>query len=174
MIRFLICITTLLQLAGRSFGATEDEKYTLAIQRILREYPAATLRDIYKSFFQDQFGPGHIVADTAAAHAYLRSELAAMEADYVPIHYFEPAGVGDNFYRVDLSIIRDGVIEENDFFAAFMQSAEHFTLPDVAQWKLQWESIMKSVPDTLPGFEADRGVINALLESGRYVRADAS
>ena len=50
-----------------------------AVERMMADYPASTLQDIYKSFFQDRFGPGHIVADTAQAVAYLRHELGSVE-----------------------------------------------------------------------------------------------
>ena len=38
-----------------------------AIERQLATYPESTLQDIYKSFYQEHFGPGHIISDTASA-----------------------------------------------------------------------------------------------------------
>ena len=40
----------------------------------LENYPESRLTDLYKNFFQDKFGPGHMVADTASAGAYIRRE----------------------------------------------------------------------------------------------------
>ena len=49
-----------------------------AVERVvkwqLENYPESRLTDLYKNFFQDKFGPGHMVADTASAGAYIRRE----------------------------------------------------------------------------------------------------
>ena len=49
-----------------------------AVERVvkwqLENYPELRLTDLYKNFFQDKFGPGHMVADTASAGAYIRRE----------------------------------------------------------------------------------------------------
>lgn len=47
-----------------------------ALDYQLANYPASQYRDVYKNFMQDFFGPGHILADTAASGKYLRHELA--------------------------------------------------------------------------------------------------
>ena len=49
-----------------------------SIERQLTTYPESTLQDIYKSFYQEHFGPGHIISDTASARRYLMSELSEM------------------------------------------------------------------------------------------------
>ena len=49
-----------------------------AIERQLVTYPESTLQDIYKSFYQEHFGPGHIISDTASARRYLMRELSEM------------------------------------------------------------------------------------------------
>lgn len=48
-----------------------------AVERQMQRYPKSTLKDLYKNFFQDKYGPGHLIGDTAAAGAYLRQELAS-------------------------------------------------------------------------------------------------
>lgn len=137
-----------------------------AIKGIFEQYPAATLQDVYKSFFQDRFGPGHLVGDTAAARNYLRRELQQMTESVGP--YYEPAGRGRNFYRVNLSVIRDGLISEDDYFRAFLQSADRFSLPSVTVWAKEWEEIVKDVPQTTYNYAADKALIDSLLASGRY------
>ena len=49
-----------------------------AIEMQLVTYPESTLQDIYKSFYQEHFGPGHIISDTASARRYLMRELSEM------------------------------------------------------------------------------------------------
>lgn len=59
----------------RSFSKAVRE----AVNRQMKAYPKSTLADLYKNFFQDKFGPGHIIADTSSAGRYLRKELASYE-----------------------------------------------------------------------------------------------
>ena len=47
----------------------------LALEHQLGTYPASTLQDIYKAFYQEHFGAEHMIADTAAARNYLNYEL---------------------------------------------------------------------------------------------------
>ena len=55
----------------------------------MTDYPESTLKDIYKNFFQDAFGPGHLMSDAEDAEkrmeAYLRSECEQAERD-VDLH----------------------------------------------------------------------------------------
>ena len=50
------------------------ERIIRSVERQLERYPHSTLRDLYKNYFQDRFGPGHIIADEQAADRYLRYE----------------------------------------------------------------------------------------------------
>ena len=47
----------------------------------MRNYPESTLQDIYKNFFQDAFGPGHLIEDAEASLNYLQIELGQFESD---------------------------------------------------------------------------------------------
>ena len=41
-----------------------EEAVRVAVSRQMQKYPKSTLKDLYKNFFQDKFGPGHIIGDT--------------------------------------------------------------------------------------------------------------
>lgn len=142
-------------------------RYSETIERQLNQYPESTLKDIYKSYFQDEYGPGHLVEDTASARRYLKYELETMQDNDYP--YYEPAGEGDNFYRVNLSIIKQGIISEDDFFRIFLESADKIDFPPVEAWKSKWSEILEAVPDTLQNFAEDKVTIDSLLNSGSYV-----
>ena len=43
-----------------------DKAVRTAVERQMQFYPKSTLKDLYKNFFQDKFGPGHIISDTTA------------------------------------------------------------------------------------------------------------
>lgn len=160
-------VATALMLA--SCADSHHQRIRKAVERQLEDFPSSSLLDLYKSFFQDNFGPGHIVADTAAARAYIMSELAgAAEYDR---HYFEPAGTGENFYRVSLATVADSVVPMDLFFDAFYESVKEVQPVDVEQWKGQWAGILEVIEDMnlhLPDFERDRASLDSLLATDNY------
>ena len=64
------------ELQGRDVVLNMDMRSRVesVVKRQLELYPQSRLIDLYKNFFQDKFGPGHMVADTASAGAYIRRE----------------------------------------------------------------------------------------------------
>lgn len=42
----------------------DAQAVTKAIEEQMNTYPESTLKDIYKSFFQDAFGPGHLIPES--------------------------------------------------------------------------------------------------------------
>ncbi len=146
-----------------------------SIRYQMNTYPESRLKDLYKNFFQDAFGPGHLAGSgdeaMAAMAAYLQSECeeAALEASLCP--EYELTGWHGRFYRVNLSVINDGKVPMDVFLDAFMASAETFTLPDLDDWKKEWDAILseitKEAPD-LPDFINDKEAIEQLLSGGEY------
>ena len=43
----------------------QDASIRQAIVQQVETYPASTLKDIYKNFFQDAFGPGHLMSNAS-------------------------------------------------------------------------------------------------------------
>ena len=105
-----------------------------AIERQLATYPESTLQDIYKSFYQEHFGPGHIISDTATARRYLMRELSEMGKTQSP--YFEPTGSQGDYVRVYLSA--------EQLFDAFVRSANLRQKPSVS-WLEKWEAIVSII-----------------------------
>ena len=105
-------VMTLFLLLCLSLSAAEKPDFETAVRaavsRQMQTYPKSTLKDLYKNFFQDKFGPGHIIGDTAAAGIYLRRELASYTECSGDIA--EPTGWEGNFLRVNLSVIKTGQI----------------------------------------------------------------
>lgn len=136
----------------------------------MQGYPKSTLKDLYKNFFQDKFGPGHIVSDTTAAGNYLRREMASYTETEGEIA--EPTGWEGNFYRVNLSVIKNGQIPYQTFFDAFIRSVNGIRPVTVAEWQKEWnriEGIIRSMNLSLPDYENDRKEIDDRLERGEYV-----
>lgn len=113
-----------------------------AIERQMATYPESTLHDIYKSFYQEHFGPGHIVSDTALARRYLMRELSEMDKTQSP--YFEPTGSQGDYVRVYLSAVADSLISAEQLFDAFVRSANLRQKPSVS-WLEKWEAIVSII-----------------------------
>ncbi len=133
-------------------------------------YPKSTLRDVYKNFFQDRFGPGHIIGDTAAAGNYLRRELAMSER--FDGELYEPTGYEGNYYRVNLSVIKDGRVDYQTYFSAFVRSVNGIVPPSVAEWTDEWHEIVGVISQMEPRpdhYECDSIEIEKMLSEGEYV-----
>ena len=140
-----------------------------SVQRQLNDFPKSTLQDLYKSFFQDRFGPGHLVSDTSMAGNYLRYELNNSTVFHEK--YYEPTGYESNYYRVNLSVIKENKISYQDFFDAFLRSVENVSLDDISEWKSEWseiESVIISMNLNLENFEKDLEMIHSVLEQDKY------
>ena len=148
----------------------QEDEIRQAVAEQMHIYPKSTLRDLYKNFFQDRFGPGHIVSDTASAGAYLREELVtAQRFDGLP---YEPTGYNGNFYRVNLSLVKDGIIPYAVYFDAFVRSVSSIRPMSVEEWKKEWaliSSVISGMDLHLDGYRWDSLEIDNLLEQGKYV-----
>lgn len=160
---FLILIAAILNLTAFAINPADAKA---ALEQMLGNHPYSTYQDIYKSFFQDSHGPGHLLADSARAKAYLLSELADSTSFRGPV--VEPAGCGENFVRVNLSVIADGRVTTDDYFRAFTDGLGRISPPDMAEWRKQW-SVIDSLLPSLPEGEMSRADILKQLESGNPV-----
>ena len=139
-----------------------------AIERQMATYPESTLQDIYKSFYQEHFGPGHIISDTASARRYLMRELSEMGETQSP--YFEPTGSQGDYIRVYLSAVADSLITAEQLLDAFVRSANLWQEPTV-RWMEKWEAIVSIIQANkmkLEGFETD---LPLLTEAARNSQA---
>lgn len=167
--RFLFALFLLLSLS--SCHRDNSEKLIRdAVDRQMETYPKSTLCDLYKNFFQDQFGPEHLIKDTTMAGNYLRKELSSFEEFDGAL--YEPTGYEGNFYRVNLSIIKLGLIDYETFFNAFIRSAKGIQPTPIEDWKIKWEKINVIIAEEYPDLEnyaQDNAKIDSLLQSGHYV-----
>lgn len=160
----------LLVVATACTGDSTRERIRQSVERQMERYPHSTLRDLYKNYFQDRFGPGHIIADEKAADNYLRYELenaATMEGDD-----YEPTGYEERFMRVNLSVIADGRVPYDKYLSAFVRSVNGIEPITIEQWREEWaviDEVINEMNLNLPDYEADRAEIWALLERGEYV-----
>ena len=133
---FILCLCL-------AFSSCKQDSHSLAIREAIERqmvtYPESTLQDVYKSFYQDRFGPGHMISDTASARSYLMRELSEMsDASAV---YYEPTGSEGRFVRVYLSTIADSLLTAEQLLDAFIQSANAVQAPQT-EWASEWEGIV--------------------------------
>ena len=141
-----------------------------AVERQIEKYPKATLKDLYKSFFQDAYGPGHLINDVEKAKNYLAEELASFTENACAM--MEPTGWQGNYYRVNLAVVKNGTVSFDAFFDAFLQSAKNAESVDIESWKKEWtgiENIIRSMNIPLADIEKDSAEIHQRLVDGRYI-----
>lgn len=149
---------------------TTEDSIAAALDYQLENYPASQYRDVYKNFMQDFFGPGHILADTAAAGNYLRHELAEEGPFDGPL--YEQTGYQGNFYRVNLSVIKDSIIPYDVYFNTFVESVQGIVPPDGVTWRNTWNLIDKVIKDKGIHFldeSGDREAMTKQFAEGDYV-----
>ena len=126
-----------------SFGLFGQQFDTLsicaAIEHQMATYPESTFQDIYKSFYQDRFGPGHMITDTASVRSYLMRELS--EITNTSAVYYEPTGSEGRYVRVYLSTVADGQITADQMLDAFVRSA-NADKGENSDWEAEWNCIV--------------------------------
>ncbi|MDR2009541.1 MAG: hypothetical protein LBQ22_03575 [Bacteroidales bacterium] len=166
-----LLLATVLTLSSFSADNKDfEEKVRDAVNRQMKIYPKSTLKDLYKNFFQDRFGPGHIIADTAAARRYLLNELNSYSVSSGELA--EPTGWEQNFYRVNLSVLKDEIIPLDRFLDAFIRSVNEIKPITVEEWQKEWsqiEAVIRSMNLSLPNYDNDYNEIKNRLEEGNYV-----
>lgn len=170
LISAIAAVATFLSFENGVFAQTRTDSIKWAIVRQLNDYPDSHYRDVYKNFMQDNYGPGHILKDKKAAKAYLESEFAETYEFGGP--QYEPTGYRGNFYRVNLSLIKDGIISEDKYFDAFVRSVKGISNPKIEDWKKEWDAVDEAYRDlgiTLPEEDADRKAIEAKLSRNDFV-----
>ena len=169
MIRNLLLILVLVcsfSLFGQSIDTLAVRS---AIERQLVTYPESTLQDIYKSFYQEHFGPGHIISDTASARRYLMRELSELGETESP--YFEPTGCQGDYIRVYLSVVSDSLITAEQLLDAFVRSANSWQEPAVS-WMEKWEAIVSIIQANkmeVQGFETDLPLLTEAARNNQAV-----
>ena len=145
-----------------------DAKIRSAVENHLAMYPKAHLQDLYKAFFQAEFGAEHIVADTASAGRYLDRELAI--PDHSPVLY-EPVGADSTYYRVHLRAVQEGHITRRQLFDLFVNGVSATDSGQISLWKGKWARILRVIETMgldLPDIEPEKAAIDSLLDKGEY------
>ena len=111
----------------------------------IENHPNQTLQDVYKSCFQDEYGPGHLISNESSAINSLLQEINTIEKDYAPITLFERTGINGNYLRVDLTLVRDGIIPFFVLFRALTISATIGGQKSDENWSTIWSEIVEEI-----------------------------
>lgn len=153
-----------------SFTLPSDREIDNALASQINNYPKAQLADVYKNFFQDYFGPGHILSNKDKSKAYLDSELAE-GAPYEGPEY-EFTGATGNFVRVNLSVIDEGKVNYDDYLSLFFESISGIQPPTADQWRETWQLIDYRIQHHGYHFineKEDRRMIEDKMRNGDFV-----
>ena len=125
-------------------------------EQIAEQYPAATLQDVYKTCYQDFFGPGHMVTDSTAALRYIHSEVEELtkekECELTIESNDEPTGFRHRFVRIDLRRIVLDQISEEEVLCRFMESA-NTAAPVHDAWADEWAEIEAIALEVQPAWQ---------------------
>jgi hypothetical protein len=144
----------------------------------LRDYPESRVLDIYKSFCQDNLGPGHMIPDARSAKNYLEYELQTFREDLDSARYdapgimYYPVGDKGNYVRVDLSVVLDGLVNEEAYLDAFVRSANEGKRLTEEQWVAKWKEIEKIIRKdfpNIPNSKEDLEMIGSHIDKGELI-----
>ena len=149
----------------------QNDKIKRLIKSEFKLHPEAQLIDYYKLFFQDAFGPEHIITDRVLVRNFLQNELDKAyifeESDYQNISYI------NEFYRVNLNVINKGMISFNDFLDIFLKSAELKNKMSHNEWMESWKNIEQQIlimEIPLENIEQQAAELWKIIESKQLVR----
>ena len=146
------------------------EQYQCRLQMYMKQYPQSQLRDVYKFCFQDFWGLEHLLSDSMGAVRYINYELEHSDsADWQRPLFCYPLPQ-NNYVRVDINYVRQGIIPIGVLVSAMLQSAQDETC-DIDLWRSRWISILQMLKQIEPqpqNYDEDLAEITKLLDSGRY------
>ena len=138
----------------------------------IKNHPNQTLQDVYKSCYQDEYGPGHLISNESSAINSLLKEINSIEKYYKPITLFEKTGLEGNYLRVDLTLVRDGIIPFFVLFKALTISATIGGQKSDKDWDIIWSDIAESIKNSelrFPNFQEDLENLEKISKSSDKV-----
>lgn len=118
-----------LMLMAMPLLATAQRSDAEALIQYTQRYPAAQPQDMYKMIFQDIYGPGHIIRDSASCAAYIEREAAEM-ADSSAFPLWEYTLCDSAFVRVNLAIVKRGWLSVGKMTSLVVRSAAGLPQPE--------------------------------------------
>ena len=127
-------------------------------------HPKARLIDYFKLFIQSAFGPGHLVKDIDSARKYLLTECNSCDSLLI-----QECEVWQPYARYHLGLIKKQIIPFDDFFNAFIETANQSILHEdnvIDYWYISLPFLKNK---DLEIFEYDCGIIDAQIKSKQFL-----
>jgi len=146
-----------------------EEKIVSMLSRELSLHPEAQLMDYYKLYMQCALGPGHIVLDKENARNYLKIELDNLPDIRLNYDIF-PCDVYFPYARYTLYLIKENLITFDDFFNAFIRTANENLTVDENTFLQGWQIATEYLTDKkIVDFNTDKTNIDRLLAERKYL-----
>jgi len=128
-ILFLLVSVLPLCQACRQQQSDEPQRGDALISYVER-FPECEPQDLYKMVFQDLYGPGHIISDSASCAGYILHEVETMDdCDRFPLYEYT---LPDSHYvRVNLVLVKRGLIGTEELTSAVLRSVQQGRQPDM-------------------------------------------
>ena len=126
----ILCTTALLFILHSSFTISAHAQCAEALKAYADKYPAAEATDLYKLVFQDLYGPGHLITDSAACARYIGEEVDGIKDGPWRFPLYEYTLCDSNFVRVNLVLVKNHVLTLKQLVSAVLRSAEGIVSPD--------------------------------------------
>ncbi len=156
--------------ASASFATNREKQIRQFINDELSHYPEVHLTDLYKNYFQDAYGPGHLIPDTTRAGNYLSWEL--QQPEWTDTLLFQPLGINHDFYRINLLLIKNHVIPRDTLLLAMVKSVPLARNPDIESWKQEWNEVLEVIKQMnlrFPNMKSEEKQISKSLSKGDVV-----
>jgi len=123
------------------------------IKTELALHPRASLQNFYKLFFQSYFGAEHALTDFDSARRYFENELSNLpnESDFI----VQDISVNFPIYRVNLQVIKQGLITADELFEAFLKSTQTPVSTSKQDWPEIWLEIEKILNPLISPFQTE-------------------
>ena len=160
-----------------SFQKFSKEKILKSLANQFKLTPLLTLQDLYKSFFQDFFGPEHLISNKTFIEEYLNEEIKQSEIDNNNLPLFEKTGYEGNFIRINLKVIEKNLISKEKLIEFFIESSNNNKNKNIFEWKKNWKKIDEIIFNlnlSLFNEKNDRNNINKMLEKNEYVMSHSN
>jgi len=144
---------------------TAQDQMETAVKNLYASHQQMRLQDFYKSFFQDRFGPEHLITDSASVRHYLDLELQTADTGGL---LFEPVGMRHRYVRIYLRAVQDSLLTADELFDAFIGSPQRAAkIQSRYSWPEEWQQLVATVEKLqlpLAELEADKQRIAQMLE----------
>jgi hypothetical protein len=153
-----------------SYATDREKQIRQFVNDELKHYPEAHLTDLYKNYFQDAYGPGHLIPDTTSAGNYLSWEL--QQPEWTDTLLCQPLGTNHDFYRINLLLVKNHVIPRDTLLLGMVKSVPLARNPAIESWKLEWAEVLQVIKRmnlNLPDMQSEEKQISKNLAKGDVV-----